>query len=484
MIRIQLACRSLALCFVLAMLTALAGCDKSNKPDEASGEKQPAVPLRILVLDDEELATVVQQEWESRGGLSQVTRQTSAEWLASEPKRLAADVIIYPSGLLGELAERNFIVPLDDETLDSPGFDRSGLFDLIRLREIAWGNDVMAVPFGSPPLTLFYRRDIFQKLQLTPPATWQEYQTLAERLADRESLGELAPPQDQPWHATVEPTAGDWASYLLLSRAAAYCRHPNQYSTLFDFGSMQPLIDSPPFVRALEELTAAAQHSAPGHTPTEARRIFLAGQSAMALTWPSRADDASPETSSEREDWIGIAELPGAREAFSQRADSWEELQENDSGRSTLLAAAGRLGSVTRDCRQKKQAVALLLLLTGRELGATVGAQSKFTTLTRIDQLTSASAWTDRELAGEPARMYGEAVQATLSRPYWIDAIRLPGRSKYLAALNSAIEQTLADEATPSAALTTTASQWSAISESLGLESQRQAYVRNLGLKP
>lgn len=484
MIAIQSPCRGLARCIVLVVLTVLPGCKRPVDPADSSIQKQPTIPLRVLVLDDEELAAVVKQEWDSRGGLSRVTNKTSAELLASEPRRLNADVVIYPSGLLGELAEREFIVALDDTTLSVPGFDRSGLFDLIRMREIAWGDEVLAVPFGSPQLTLFYRKDIFEQLQLQPPATWKEYQALTTRLVDRAAIGALAPPEDQLWYATVEPTEGDWASFLLLARASAYARHPNQYSTLFDFGSMEPLIAGPPFVRALEELIAAAKQGAPSLSPTEARRIFLAGQAAMALTWPSRAGDVSAERASELEEWIGIVELPGAREAYSLRSDSWEQLQENDSGRATLLAASGRLGSVTDDCRQKQQAIAMLLLLTGEELGSTVSVQSKFTTMARTDQLASASSWVDRELEGSPARMYAEAVEAAQNRAAWVDAVRLPGRDKYLTALNGAVDRAIAGDATAAKALEVSSTRWVEITEELGSESQRTAYVRNLSLKP
>ena len=36
-------------------------------------------------------------------------------------------------------------------------------------------SDVTVLPFDTPTLILFYRRDIFQKLGLTPPATWDEH---------------------------------------------------------------------------------------------------------------------------------------------------------------------------------------------------------------------------------------------------------------------------------------------------------------------
>src|SRR5947207_5804318 len=107
---------------------------------------------------------------------------------------------------------------------------------------------------------------------------------------DRAALGDLAPPADQPWRATMEPLADGWRGQLLLARAAAYAMHRDQVSPLFRFDTMAPLIDQPPYVRALEDLAAAAK--AGGYTdqrltPVEIFAEMRAGHCAMALTWPA-----------------------------------------------------------------------------------------------------------------------------------------------------------------------------------------------------
>ncbi len=80
----------------------------------------------------------------------------------------------------------------------------------------------------------------------------------------------------------VEPLGADWASKVLLARAAAYAKHRDYYSTLFDKDTMQPQIASPPFVRGLEELVAASKPNAAvslAATPADARQAILAGDS-------------------------------------------------------------------------------------------------------------------------------------------------------------------------------------------------------------
>ncbi len=472
--------------FTLFTIAILGGCKKDASEPVTPGEQAAELPLRVMVIDDEPLADAVKLAWDSRvGGSAKISQLAAAELRNGESTRLNADVILYPSYLLGELAERGLIEPLDAEDAADPIFDRQGLFELIRLREIVWGSKVYAVPFGSPQFTLFYRHDIFAKLGLEPPATWEQYQTLAKQLADRSAIGEFAATDKEDWYGTVEPLAPTWAGSLLLARAAAYARHRNQYSALFDFNSMAPLIASPPFERALEELAViASRESDARYTPDEARRIFLAGQAAMAITWPSRATDASAATKADRGDWIGVAELPGSLDVYNHRTQTWERRTADESSHVSLIACDGRLGSVTKDCRRKKHALGMLFMISGDELGTSIGSTSSHTTLFRETQLGQEAAWVDQAFEVAAARQYGEAVRAAQNGAAWLDAIRIPGRNEYIAALDQAVNSVLAAEATPAEALQAASAEWNRITDSMGRESQQRAYMRSLGLDP
>ncbi len=471
-------------CWLVFLATL--GCQSKPAGNAVVDKPKSEVPLRVLVVDDEPLAEAIQLAWDSRvGETTNVKNITTSDLLASGEKRLGADVVIYPSSLLGELAERELIVPLDKAAIADAVFDHRGIFELIRLRELVWGEATYAVPLGSPTFTLFYRKDIFAELNLTPPTTWSEYQTIVEHLAAHFSADSTSNPADQPMVVTAEPGAAGWAGPLLLARAAAYARHRNQYSTIFDYNTMEPLIAGPPFVRALQELVAAAQHGpATTLTPFEARRLFLAGQCAMALTWPSQADDASPELPPERDDWIGIAELPGAHEVYNFRTQAWETREESESPRATYLGIAGRLGSVTQESRRAKHALGMLFMLCGNELGGSLGAASAHTTLFRDSQLSSASEWVDQSLRGEPARQYGEVLQSALNRPAWLTTIRIPGQTEYLAALEQAIQSAMEGNASPTDALQVAAEKWNRLTEGLGRDAQQRAYMRSIGLNP
>jgi multiple sugar transport system substrate-binding protein len=61
---------------------------------------------------------------------------------------------------------------------------------------------------------------------------------------------------------------------------------------------------------------------------------------------------------------------------------------------------------------------------------------------------------------------------------------RLPGREEYLTALDQAVHHAIRGDQTPQQALTNAANEWEKITGRLGIEPQRKAYVRSLGLEP
>jgi multiple sugar transport system substrate-binding protein len=338
------------------------------------------------------------------------------------------------------------------------------------------------VSFGSPQFCLLFRRDWFERLQITPPTTWAAYQEVVARLADRKQVADLLPAEGQPWTPVIEPLGSGWRGQVLLARSAAYAQHRSQFSTLFDYRTMTPLIDGPPFVRALQELVETARHgpaNAQQLGPAQVRREFLEGRAAMVLTWPSRADDQSGEGAPVA---AAFAELPGSVEAYNFRTQSWDKRGDASDQRVTLAAMAGRLGSVTRESSEPLVAGNMLIWLTGR-LSADVCTETEAGTLFRESHLPLVGRWIDRQFDEAAAKSYGEAVQQAQNRTAWLASVRIPGRPRYLAALDDAVAEALSG-VPPADCLRKTAAEWDKITDAIGRESQRQAYMQSVGINP
>jgi ABC-type glycerol-3-phosphate transport system substrate-binding protein len=468
---------------------AFAGCPAASVPSPSGGGKAsspnasgkaPRAPLVLLVVDDPPLGKAIAREWQGRTEEELTVRDVSLADL-TKASRLPGDAVIFPSGTIGELAERGLIMPLETAALDDEAFRLRDIFDAIRLREMKWGSKFFAAPLGSPQLLLAYRIDLFDKLGMTPPADWKEYQTAIGRLADRSQLGDAAPPADQPWRGTIEPLADGWAGQLFLARAAAYALHRDQVSPLFRFDSMEPLLDQPPYRRALDELRKAAQtggFAEQRFAPAEALAELLAGRAGMALTWP--APETTPADTRPTQERIGFALLPGSREAFRFATKSWEKREdEDDRPHVPLLAIAGRMAAVTSSTAEAARSQNFVLWLAGREVSQQVAPHSAATTLFRGSQLAAAGRWTGG-LSPDASRQYADTLAQTLRLPRAFPGVRLPGRASYLAALDRAVADAIGGKRS-SEALGEAAARWREITTELGVKTQQQANAQSLG---
>ena len=100
----------------------------------------------------------------------------------------------------------------------------------------------------------------------------------------------------------------------------------------------------------------------------------------------------------------------------------------------------------------------------------------------RSTHLASPAAWVDVGLDPQAVGQYVKLVQQTNQHPVWLFSVRIPGRARYLAALDEAVQRTVSGEKAPVDALSESAEKWRGITAELGLENQRRAYQRSLGL--
>lgn len=463
----------------LGLTLLLVGCPGGEKSDAEPSSSTDSVPtLRILVLDDEQLADAIERQWAAseRGDLTLTVASLSS---IENTKRLPADCVIYPTSSLGELAERRLIRPLPEATVASETLNREDIFPLVRRHETTWGTQVYAVPFGSPQLVLLYRTDVLKRLGRSAPATWSEYDELVRLLRKTDGIDDLSNIDRDRWRPGVEPLADGWAGKTLLARAAAYARDRQDVSALFDYETMTPRIDGPPFVRALSELTAAAEDAptaALATTPELARESLLAGRCALAITWPVKHVDAKADANVP----LAVAPLPGAAEVYHRQKRSWDERDEPS--RVPLLGISGRLGSVTSSARHTRAAADALVWLSGADKGSLVAAQSDACSLCRSSQVREGQSWVSPAFGRETGKQYADILQEDKSKSLWIISPRIAGRGAYMAALDAAVHAALHGKKSPEKSLSDAARAWREITQRIGKENQTAAYARSLGL--
>ena len=465
-----------ACCFALALVS----CRPAEKPRGGTEAAAEPVRLKLLVVDDPDLAREIERQWNARGSGELVVEAIDRKRLETM-RRLPADMIVFPSRLLGRLAMEQLIGPWP---ISGEGAGRSDpdVFPLQRFREMRWGATWYAVTFGSPQFVLYLRNDRLEALRREIPLTWEAYAELAEQL-HREAQSKAA--GVTPF-ALAEPLGPGWAAPVLLARAAGYVGHASQYSGLFDFTSMEPLINEPPFVQALEELVAAARLAPPEvleADPATVKRWFYEGKVALAWGWPTRTFDIAAEVDKPIEvDSVRFARLPGARKAYLFGQSEWASRGSRDDPHVPLLGTAGRLGAVVRGTSRRQEAAAALAWLSGKEIGVTISTASPATTAYRASHRSDLR-WLDQGLPDVLAAQYGDLVQQSQSQGVALFSPRIPGASRYLSVLDEAVRRAVREQASAQECLDEVAKKWANITRELGKDAQIEAYHRSLGLR-
>jgi len=460
------------------------GCrSEQPQPTEPARPAFEGERLRVVVVDDEPLTAVVEQlsqEWQARTGAQvEVASRTTEEILAAEQPDW--DVLLYAEHLIAPLAERGWLREFTAENLTLEDYKLNDVFAALRYRAAVWDNQTLAVSLGSAVPVLGYRIDLLEKLGRKPPQTWQEYQELAKLLADRDRLGDLAPPEGKPWRPVAEPLAEGSAAYLLLARAAGYSRHPAYYYTLFQHQTMEPRIAGPAYRRALDELIAVAKLAGDA-APLDGSQTLAAlqrGECAMAIGWSfPRADAQDPPTAAATPLPLAFAPLPGATTLYVDG-----ETRETPLNRVPLLPGWGKLGSVSANSKSPLAGVVLLLSLTGDEWGVQVSSIAAGTAPFRRSQLSQAEQWAPSADI-QAVREWAAAQAESLGNEDVMFALRIPGHAQYLAALDDAVRKAVGGEATPEQALVRAAAAWRRITAQLGLDKQREAYQHSVEYLP
>lgn len=202
--------------------------------------------IRVLVHGDPTFMVMdtLKRQFEQVIGTQISQRAFSIDRLREEALRNAErpasryDIIAVDLPWIGEFAEKNVLMPLDQamdvDRLDPADFHTAGW------QAAHWGGRAYGVPAQTTPELLFYRRDLFAEAGLEPPATTEALLDAARRLHEpRRGLYGIA------WNAARGTALG----HTVLM-------------TMADFG--QPVLDLPPIAGGFDTRALAAG----GYRPT------------------------------------------------------------------------------------------------------------------------------------------------------------------------------------------------------------------------
>jgi multiple sugar transport system substrate-binding protein len=412
------------------------------------------------------------------------------------------DVLFGSGGWEGEILGGGFCQPMPDSILKDPEWDFDDIVSYLQGPTRTWDGVVYGASLDGDCHHMNYRSDVFSSPELAeqwtadggegewgPPQTWQQVQSYSEFLSGKQFEGE-----DVYGILDVLARGGGLGSYFFFSRASAYAKHPDDPAFFFDPVDMTPKINSPAFVRALDDMIAAVPWAPPDQTNADLLKTlgdFLAGTGSMVHWFADIGPNAYTNPTSIVQGKVGFSILPGSPDVYNWQTQAWDTI-------TPATPAAGEMGAynyapylaflgwgayvmnAAEDRGVSEASWDLIKHLSGKDISMWMMIHPSGANPWRKSHFNAAE-WA---IAGYPedyAKQYLDSILDTYEHPNRIVDMRIPGTGQYLILLEDAYTRAVTGEIDAQTALDDAVAQWQDLTDQLGRESQQELYTASLG---
>ena len=401
------------------------------------------------------------------------------------------DVLEASAGWEGDLLGGGHCLPMPDSVRNDPGYAFDDIVPYLQGPSRTWDGVMYGASIDGDMHHMNVRKDVFADPDLAaewassggegewgPPQTWQQVQAYTQFLAGKEF-------EDQPLYGILDSLRVDNTSqYFFHSRASAYGKHPNDPAFFFDL-DMTPRINSPAFVRALENMTAALEFAPPDQQNADLLQNlgnFLAGTGTMCHWWADVGSNVYTADQSIVQGKVGFSILPGSPDVYNAQTKQWETMAEVNYA--PYLAFLGWGLYVMKEAENRGVVDAswdLISHLTGKDISAWMSVYPSGMNPWRESHFNAAE-WEPSGFPVEEAQQYLDSIRDSYNHPNRIVDLRIPGVGQYWGAAEAEWTRAIAGEVSAQEALDAAAARWNEITDTLGRDRQIELYRASLGV--
>ncbi|GAB4540718.1 MAG: extracellular solute-binding protein [Anaerolineae bacterium] len=397
------------------------------------------------------------------------------------------DIIIYASDWAGDIMGPGYVLEVPQKVQDQVGYEY--LIPTYRDRILSWGGKVYALPYDGDAHQIYYRRDLLTDAQYqadfkakygydlpAPPKTWQQYYDIAEFFNGKEIDGQTIYGAGTAFKRKAQ------SYWTYLGVAAPYAKAPGDPAYFFDAETMEPRINNPGFVEALNMYIALSKVGPPDVVNWDVGDIrgnFPAGKLVLAIDWgdvgPLAAD---PNASIVMGKW-GSAMEPGVDKYWDSQQGAWVE----EYNQAPYHAFGGWVQSVSATTENPECAFDFAAFMGNQNMSQLLvtypgsGVNPHF-----FSDLNNLDPWLAIGMTEEEAAEYLAAVRDIINHPNAVVDLRITGAAEYFDALDTQLARAVAGEVDAQTALDEVAKNWNAITDRLGRDQQKKLYRQMLGL--
>jgi multiple sugar transport system substrate-binding protein len=403
-----------------------------------------------------------------------------------EDDKINYDVFVIFSSWAGSILANDHALEISKEIQKKIDWD--DILPIYKNHVLSWNKKYYFFPYDGDNINIYYRKDIFKNedykkrflqeygYELDVPKTWSEYGDIAKFFNgwDWNNDGKID-------YGIAEPRLKGYGTMLqFFAKAAAYAKYPNEKTFYFDM-NMNPQINNPGFVKALEEYIQIMQYAPPtiiNFSPIEVRQSFIAGDVVMAIDWADLGAMAQNSKESRVKNKVGYIKLPGSNSVYNSKEKKWEDIYNEPSAINGNWVIV-----VNKDSKNQELALAFALFMTSKEMtgkyitkGWSGINPSRYSHL----QTKDLTKWEENDFSKKSAKEYLKTISESLSNENVVLDIRVPGADLYYDSFDKNLNKAIQKELTPKEALDLTAKQWNEITKKIGLEKQIKFYKESI----
>jgi len=349
------------------------------------------------------------------------------------------------------------------------------------------------IPLDGDFHMVYYRTDVLENLGMEPPTTWDEYLAIAEAANGMDMNGD----GEGDFGSCIAKKRGEQGYWWIYSIAAPFLQTSGtSQGAFFDSETFNPLTNNPGFIRALEIYKATNDFGPADELSIgvgDTRGLWTAGRCALTLDWGDIGSLAVEEGSMVN-GLTGAVISPGTTEVLDRATGELVTCDDmtcpNHIGgvnHAPYAAFGGWSGGISAaaDQQVKDAAYAFFSYVSApaqSNVDVTIG-KTGFNPY-RVSQFEDMSNWMAGGFSEESATNYLGAINASLSSPNMVLDLRVPQNQRYQqVVLDEVLARFLADELTAPEAAAEIEARWNEISDELGRDAQKTAYLATLGIQ-
>jgi len=397
----------------------------------------------------------------------------------------------------GDTAGRGLLDPMPDWVATQ--IDMDDYVDYLKAPIGTWGGETYRVSIDGDTHTLAYRTDYYDDAdwaaawaeegdgsEWAPPTTWEQVNAQSKFLA-----GKTDPLTGLDAYGIVDPLNYLWGGfgfYFLADRAAPYVKHPDNPAWLFDPDTMEPLVNNPGWVQAIQDVMDLM--ATPGAYPpdqinadpnTTAFQQFLAGTGGAVMWWGDVGSNARTSDTSLVGDVVGFDINPGTTRVYNSVSGEWEDTANVSPHNAYIGWGVYVTNRVSDDELKRKCAWSAAAHLGGKDLSLWTSAYPSGFQPYRNSHFN----YDEWEAAGYDRAFVEDYLSSnadSYNHPNAANEPRIPGIFQYYSRAEDELVKGLGSGASAQEIADAIAAGWEEITDQIGRESQIELYRASLGM--